>query len=237
MKNGKGVIRIIGVIFSVIGVVALIATIILLTNTIKFSSNADEVTATITSIEYGRVHGRLQRDVYVSYTYEGAQYDDVYLNYYSYNMREGGEIKILVDREYPTYIASKFSMIIFVLPAILALVFGGIGFTFLFASRSNNKKKEYLMENGRVLHGVVELIDFNWNLTVNGIHPYLVYCQYNDMGTGTVYKFKSENLYFDPNQYYNIGDSIDIYVDPNNYRKYFVDVRQYSGTANVVNYT
>ena len=82
-----------------------------------------------------------------------------------------------------------------------------------------------VMENGRLVHAVVEGIELNTFITVNGMNPYNVFCGYVDPATGEKIEFKSNNLYFNPNEFYELGSYIDVYVDQDNYKKYYVDVR------------
>lgn len=105
------------------------------------------------------------------------------------------------------------------------VIFGGIGFTILGVTASGESKKRRLMENGRLIHAVVEGIELNTFITVNDMNPYNVFCGYVDPTTGEKIEFKSNNLYFNPNEFYEIGSYIDVYVDQDNYKKYYVDVR------------
>ncbi|MCR4757761.1 MAG: hypothetical protein K5792_08180 [Butyrivibrio sp.] len=105
------------------------------------------------------------------------------------------------------------------------VVFGGIGFTILGVTASGEGKKKRLMENGRLIHAVVEGIELNTFITVNDMNPYNVFCGYVDPTTGEKIEFKSNNLYFNPNEFYELGSYIDVYVDQDNYKKYYVDVR------------
>ncbi len=237
MNSGERTVKIIGVVFSLIGCVLLGLTVFAVIYSFNFVSRAEEVTATITEIETRYKRNHTYHDAYVSYTYRAVDYQDVRINFYNSSMREGDNVRLLVDPEDPTHTNSRYIVFYSFIPLVGVLIFGGIGFTLLYSMYSKKKKKKYLLENGRLLHGIVDNIDYNYVYSVNGRHPYLVYCRYEDAGTGTVYKFKSDNLFFDPNHFYKQGDSVNIYVNPANYREYYVDVKEYTENMRVVDYT
>ena len=106
----------------------------------------------------------------------------------------------------------------------IGLVFFAIGLIFVALIVKKNRKIKWLLENGQVIHGTVTEIVFNTCVNVNGRHPRVVYCSYQDPGTGMIYQFKSRNIYDSITNCIAIGDSIDIYVDPENYAKNYVDV-------------
>ena len=62
----------------------------------------------------------------------------------------------------------------------------------------------------------------NYNYRLNGRHPWKLECRYEDIFTGAVYLFSSENIWIDPQMY--IGQQVAVYVDGENYKKYYVDV-------------
>lgn len=83
-------------------------------------------------------------------------------------------------------------------------------------------KRKRMQENGIQLWATVERIEVKTNIKVNGRHPRNVICYYDDYGRNIRYYFKSANLYKRVN--YNEGDRICVYVNPEDYSKYYVDV-------------
>lgn len=188
--------------------------------------NATQIEATITDISYIGGGANNSHNVFVSYEFEGQQYDHVRLNVYTPSMHEGDTITVYVDNNNPDRVVGTESS-----PAMFFYIFGGtglvfftIGIVFVVVIAKKKSKTKWLLENGRVIHGTVTNINVNFSVRVNGRHPRVVYCSYQDPGTGMIYQFKSRNIYEDQANCIAIGDSIDIYVDPENYAKNYVDV-------------
>lgn len=188
--------------------------------------NATQIEATITDISYIGGGANNSHNVFVSYEFEGQQYDHVRLNVYTPSMHEGDTITVYVDNNNPDRVVGTESS-----PAMFFYIFGGtglvfftIGIVFVVVIAKKKSKTKWLLENGQVIHGTVTEIDFNPCVHVNGRHPRVVYCSYQDPGTGMIYQFKSRNIYDSITNCIAIGDSIDIYVDPDNYAKNYVDV-------------
>lgn len=188
--------------------------------------DAIEIEATITDISYMGGGANDSHNVYVSYEFEGQQYDYVRLNTYTSSMHEGDTITVYIDDNNPgEVIGTGWSEFIFLgVFGGIGLVFFAIGLIFVALIVKKNRKIKWLLENGQVIHGTVTEIVFNTCVNVNGRHPRVVYCSYQDPGTGMIYQFKSRNIYDSITNCIAIGDSIDIYVDPENYAKNYVDV-------------
>ena len=160
-----------GLLFLMIGIVAFI-----------FSrgemNNATKIEATITDITHDRI-GNVESDhVYVSYVFEGRQYDDVRINSYSSTMYEGKTIKVYVDNNNPGRIVSGSGDDIFFLAIFggIGAIFAIIGISFIVVRAKGKGREKWLLENGRVLHGTVTEIGYNANVVVTGSNPLVVYC-------------------------------------------------------------
>lgn len=87
------------IISSLFGMVILTGGILYAKYFYDFKQNAEEVTAEITRIEEDRnVNGDLEYRAYVSYIYDGTDYEDVYLDFFSNSMREGMKLRCSVTR-------------------------------------------------------------------------------------------------------------------------------------------
>lgn len=108
-----------------------------------------------------------------------------------------------------------------ILLAVMGVIFGTIGFvpTMILIKKKNKKKK--LMINGKVIYAVVDDVARNLSFAVNGVNPYRIRCSYMD-GLRT-YEFVSENMWDNPEEDFPVGSSIRVYVDSNDYGKYYVD--------------
>lgn len=225
MKKNK-VLILISIIFLIVGVVFLVSGICWLVYGIRFQQKAVTVPAVITQItRHWDSDGDSDYDVFVDYSYEGEKYHDVLLNFYSSTMYQGKEIDILVDPKNPGRITSHYGNI------IGSSIFIGLGTIFTLVSiclvvsrKIAESRRKRLMEQGRVIFGTVESIGLNSFYTVNGKHPYVVYCTYKDEYKDVVYRFRSEKIWTDPSPVIEPGSEIRIYVDNTNYSRYHVDV-------------
>lgn len=134
-----------GCIISIlIGMVILTGGILYAKYFYDFKQNAEEITAEITRIEEDRnVNGDLEYRAYVSYTYDGTDYEDIYLDFFSNSMREGDEITLFCDPEEPEEVMGKswgsfVSLILIGLGAVFVLV----GLFFAIAKIREGKQEE-----------------------------------------------------------------------------------------------
>lgn len=230
MKNkANHVSAMVSCIFAFIGVVFLMVGVLIGLSNAKFRENADEVMAVISSIESHRdSDGDIDYDVYVDYSYGGQHYQDRRLNMYSSSMYEGKEIEILVDREHPGNISAGAGI------TVITIVFSCIGFAMMLCATipfilmiNKKKKRNNLLKNGYTIEATVTDIILNHNLSVNGRHPYVVYCTYEDIYSGVQHRFKSENLWTDPEPIIQQGSVLTVYVGSHkDFSNYHVDVEK-----------
>jgi len=240
MRNkANNVSAMVSCIFAFIGVIFLMVGIFIGLSNEKFKENADEVVAVITSIEsYRDSDGDREYDVYVDYSYGGQYYQNKKLNMYSSSMYEGKEIDILVDRDNPGRISAGSGMM------VITLIMAGIGFAMMIGAMipfilmiRQKTKRNHLKQNGYTIEATVTDIILNHNLSVNGQHPFVVYCTYQDIYSGTEYRFKSENLWTDPEPVIQPGRILTVYVNSHNdFSKYYVDVES-ALESRIVDYT
>ena len=220
----KNIILILGSVLIIFGTVFFIIGISIFVNERNFISRGEEVEAEISDINAFGSSGRNHHNVYVTFEYEGKEYSNVYLNTYLPGMHEGDSIEIICDPDDPSKITTKGSSILFL------VVFSGIGGVFLIVGISilvchfhNQGNIKYLLKNGMKISGVITEMSRDMKFEINGVHPFRIYCEYTDPTKNLRYRFKSKLLSFDPNDSYHIGDSIDIYVNPNDWRKNYVN--------------
>jgi len=96
----------------------------------------------------------------------------------------------------------------------------------LWYSRKNRRHRR-LLKTGIPIQTQFNRVDYNTTITVNGRSPYVVVSHKRDPINGTrIWEFKSLNLWFDPTPYIDSGKSITVYVDPENYKRYAMDMSQ-----------
>lgn len=214
-------------IFALIGVGLILGAVIIFVNGMRFKQSAVSVTGTIVDIitEYDD-DGDVNHKVYVTYTFEGRTYERVRLNLYTSGMHIGKEITLLCDPQNPSRIRSESGIYIAsVILLVMGCVFFCVGFIpliFIIKKKINHKK---LLTDGRVLYATVERIDINRNYWVNGQNPYIIYCTWKDEYTNVLHHFRSENLWTDPSIVFQVGSQINVYVDANDFGKYYVDAQ------------
>lgn len=108
-------------------------------------------------------------------------------------------------------------------------IFGGIGLLFLIiglpflivAIRRRNTISR-LLETGVQAEGIITDVVINLQVTVNGRHPYKAECQVTDPATGEIYLYSSGNVMKKID--YLVGRSVTVYYDPDDRKKYYVDI-------------
>ncbi|MDE7222166.1 MAG: DUF3592 domain-containing protein [Acetatifactor sp.] len=235
-RNNSSLPLLVFVIFALIGCGMLIGGFIVLKNSLQFRETAVEVTGTITGItSHQNSDGDVRHTVQVSYSYNGQEFSSVPLGYYSSSMYKGKDIILLVDPEDPGHMLSKSGdAFAYIFLLAMGAIFAAVGIIPLICSLASSKKAKKLMATGRQLHAVVEYTDINTSVAYNGRHPFIVFCTYQDSGSGMTYRFKSRNLMRNPG--YAPGDPIEVFVDPEDYSHYTVVA---DGPANpqIIDYT
>ncbi len=225
MKIKKGLTTFI-LIFIVIGLLSMVGGILMMVHYANFQKTAETIKAEIVEIDTYREKDSdgdyvTRHDVYVTYTFDDVTYEHVSFGHYKSSMREGITIDILCDPENPRKIKQKEA---FDSSGAMLIAFGLIFFLIgaVPASKSlaNNVKKKSLLSKGNTIYALIQSIDLNTSFSFNDVHPYRIVCSYGS------YTFQSENLWSDIPSMYQVGDTIEVVVNPEDYSKYFVNVRE-----------
>lgn len=185
-----------------------------------------EIDAIISCIENDRdSSGDTSHDVYVNYEYDGEEYTNVPLNYYSSSMYEGKNITIKINPDNPSEPSNTMLVVLF------GGVFGGIGFIFLVIGLvliinncKKNSENKKLINDGYYIDAEIDMVDTS-GVVVNGRPTYVIRCSYNNPSDGRVYQFTSDTLSSDPTSLIS-GNTIRVYVDRNNFKKNYVDISE-----------
>lgn len=225
-------------IFGLAGIGMLIGGFFWLTNSLEFKKDAVEVIAEISDIEsYRDSDGDTHHKVFINYEFDGETYTDVRLSEYNSSMYVGKEITILCRADQPgrtmtttgIYLGSGILLgmgLIFALVGIVPIVVGLV--------KGSRQKK--LLTNGHILYATVDEIAWNTSYSVNGKHPYVIYCSYRDEYKDITYRFKSNNLWSVPSLVFPVGSTITVHVDPNDYSKHYVNAEK-PMSDRIVDYT
>ena len=200
-----------------------------------FEKNAEPVRAEIVKIDtykvdrYGkkpgtrdtslskRTYEEVEHDVYVTFTYNGELYENVKLHSWNAGMKEGDKINILCNPNNPQIIRpndESFNLagLIIILMALAFILFGGgLGAKMVL----DDKMKKALLSNGRTIEATVTAVEQLSGENKEGVHPYRITCSYGS------YIFKSEDIWSKSISFmYDVGDTIEVIVDPDDYTKY-----------------
>ncbi len=105
-----------------------------------------------------------------------------------------------------------------------------LGAAFLLWAILKAVRRKKLIENGEQLTGVITAVRLNMNVTVNGVHPYKAECEVVDPYSGERYLYSSDNTMEDISAF--VGMSVTVYADPNNRKKYYVDIASLTNRYN-----
>ena len=156
-------------------------------------------------------------DVYVRYTYDGREYFEE-LDVYSFTMREGDPIELMIDPRdpddpLPKGMENLLSVIFLAVGGSLALI-GGVILVIRMRSR---RKRRLLLDMGRRVDATITNAFVNIYVRVNRRHPWKVECT---DASGRLYT--SDNVYRRCDGL--VGQKVTVYVHPFDDGKYYVDV-------------
>ncbi len=106
---------------------------------------------------------------------------------------------------------------------LIGSVFVFIGILLLSVIVKKNRMKKELTDRGYYVTADITEITYNGSVTVNGRHPYVIQCAYEDPYTNEFHLFRSEDLPYDPSPMLK-GDQIRVFVDPEDFDRYYVDI-------------
>ena len=104
----------------------------------------------------------------------------------------------------------------------MGALFFTLGLVFLITLGNQKKNAQRLLDNGNYVVAEIFDISQNYNVSVNGRHPFVVSCTYEAVD-GTVHIFKSRYLYFNPEPLLK-NNVVRVYVDNDSFKKYYVDI-------------
>lgn len=221
-NTASSMIKIIGLPFALVGLLLLGLCIFFIYNDSTFDEKYVMVSAEIVDIYSHRdSDGDTDHTVYVSYEYEGELYPNVRLNYYTSSMRIGKSVDVYINPDSPAKLHFKAGMVVYISLGIMGAMFSAVGFGLLIvAFRGSIKNRLVDREQGELVYATVASMG-DANFSVNGARTYRITATWDDPD-GITHDFKSEYLFFDPSGYIKEGEHIRVYVDPKNYKKYYM---------------
>lgn len=226
MKDKNIIVKLTVGLFAVIGFIFILVGIVWAISGSRFMQSAVEVSAVITKIESHRdSDGDTSHQVYVNYSYGGQRYEDVRLNEYSSGMYKGKEIKVMLDPDNPRKLMTNLGL--YIGPTVfigMGAIFTSAGVISLVGMGRKSSAKKKLIASGQYIYAIVESIEYDKSYILNGKHPFVVYCIYRDDYKDIVYRFKSDNIWTNPQYVIQPGSEIRVFVDRQDYKNYHVDI-------------
>lgn len=226
------VLRIISVVFSTVGIGMLVASFFIFANTRGFINRAIEAKGKVIDLERSRssssgTSSNTYRPVVEFTTSTGKQIEftsSVGSSPPSHRVGEAVTVLYLPTDPQRARIKSFFQLWFgFLLVCVMGLVFAAIGLTMILVRARGRKQADWLRQHGRRVRTSFTGIELNESVRVNGRSPFHIVSQVADPGTNAVRVFQSENIWFDPSEYIK-GETIDVLVDPNDPKKYLMDI-------------
>lgn len=215
--------RISGIICIVVCLLFVAVAVFMFHENATFDGKYEKITAKITDIDTYRRKGKTRHRAYVSYEYEGEQYNHVSIGSYSSSTGLGKYIDVYIDPNDPDETKSKPSgVIVFVM-----LLSGGfIGFWGVrLLSNSGSKGSIDLRMKGQLVYANVTYCSPT-GITLNRQDTYQIKAEYID-GNGKTRFVKTELLDFDPTSYvFENNGQIKVYIDPKKPSKYYIDTNE-----------
>jgi hypothetical protein len=111
---------------------------------------------------------------------------------------------------------------------IKAIIFGGIifllGIALLFRDLFKEKAGRKLILTGTKIEAEIVGVKCNKNTKIMGKSPYTINCRWVDSLNNTERTFTSKVIWFDPAQYIAERNHLDIFIDPQNPKVYYMDI-------------
>lgn len=109
----------------------------------------------------------------------------------------------------------------------LGVIFSLIGIVYHVVKAFHHSANVRLKESGQLVQADFISIDVNSAISMNNAHPFFIRCRWKDPLTGKNNIFKSGFIWFDPTHLIDPQKKVDVYINRNNPKKYYVDLSQY----------
>ena len=218
------------ILFGLIGTGLLVGAVALGLNTRSFIATAKHAEGTVTELleKRDKDDGSITYTPVVGFTADNGAAISFTSSFSSrpaaYDV--GEKVEVLYAPEDPNDARIRGFSSLWLGPTIMGgigLVFAGIGFGILIASRLKQKKRDWLRVHGTEIQADFMSVDRNTSLKVNGRSPWRIVAQWQNPETGQLHLFNSENVWFDPTTYVTTKQ-IKVLLDPKDAKRYHVDL-------------
>lgn len=215
-------------IFLGFGIVMLIISLIIFFSVKKFNASAVKTTGTVIDLIAKRDSKSTTYSPVVTYN-DKAGIKHRYISSVSsrppaYNIGEQVEIYYNPNDPDDAKINGWWQYFGVLITGLFALIFGLIGLGYHIVRKVGLARKERLKQSGQLVPASFISVDVNRFVSVNRRNPFFIRCEWKDPLTGIKHPFKSGFIWSDPTPYIDQNKKIDVYVDGNNFKKYYVDI-------------
>jgi hypothetical protein len=141
----------------------------------------------------------------------------------SYRIGESIEVLYLKESPRNARIDGFFSLWgLSLIVGIIGLGFGIASFVMIYFSVKKKRLKCFLDRNGKRIQAKYIGVYLNTLVSVNGNNPYVIEAEWQNPATKKTHNFKSENLWFNPEEYIKT-DVISVLIDLKNPKNYWLD--------------
>ena len=204
--------------------------IVSLIGDINFKSRAVLTDATVTGMMHNPFHSRGTTNYSyaptVSYISRDGQNRTCETKSYHYPPAYtiGEKVKVFYDPAKPDdarfgngIVKSVILLIIGVVSCLLLVII------YLLSVRREKASKQLTQTGIKIAADIVSVAN-NETPVVMGKRPYIIKCQWLQNSSNTIFHFKSKYIYYNPAKYVGDRKQIDIFIDPNDPKKYFMDI-------------
>lgn len=220
----KNPMDIFSLIFTVIGLILLSVAVLISANNIKFKNNSLEISAVVGNIVVDNdSNSKKYKDTLINYDLNGTKYENISLGTYINNAEIGDTVTAYVYKDNPLNVKKEkgsffFSAFLFILGITLFV-------SAFFAKKTIDKRKkevEYLLNNGKKIKAKIIEVQLNTSLGYGSKRPVIIVSKAFDQNSINYY---SDNVWGLTN-FDIIGNDIDVFIDKQNSKNYYVDVRK-----------
>jgi Protein of unknown function (DUF3592) len=206
MNRGR-LFAIVGGIFGLVGVVLLGVAIVLAVSTASFQASAERTDGTVVALTERTStssSGGSSTAWYptVEYTVDGKRYSfDSPVGAYPPAYAEGDTVAVAYDPADPADAQIDSFWSAYLAPVIvggLGIVFTPLGTVLFVAGRRTLRQRDWLLSKGREVWAEIADVGFDFNVRINGRHPYVVRATWTDEQTGRTHLATSDPLRHDP---------------------------------------
>lgn len=163
--------------------------------------------------------------IIIAYEYNNKEYVTE-LGYFSNELRIASTVTIYANKDNPLDFiydgANKFGLYFCMVVGSVMHIFS---LAFFFVLKHNKKCNINLKEKGKLIQAEIIFADEEENKSSFDKHPFVFTCLFKDEEKNEQIYFTSESIYCKNNGANYIGKKVDIYVDPNDYKNYYIDTQ------------